>query len=203
MRGLEAIAALDTRSGLRRAMDRPQRYIATLREFVAGQGDAAEQLGDAMRAGDWARAERVAHTLKGLAAHIGADALRFHANALETSARKAQAHWGGHERLARELQSLVAQLRAALPAPVAVRGNPPASPLRLRRTAALLEAWLVQDDPRARRFASRRAADVADLLGGQAEAFAQHLSGFDFPAALTLLTTAADAVPPPASGAPT
>ena len=68
---LQAIASLDMAGGLRRAVDRPQRYIATLREFVAGQGDAAAQLAEAMHAGDWLRAERVAHTLKGLAAHIG------------------------------------------------------------------------------------------------------------------------------------
>ncbi len=198
---LQAITALDMGSGLRRALDRPQRYIATLREFVAGQGEAAAQLADAMQAGDWARAERVAHTLKGLAAHIGADALRFHANALETSARKGQAHWPGHERLARELQQLVAQLQAAMPEHTAVRSTGPASPLRLRRTAGLLRVWLTQDDPRARRFTERRAADVQALVGVRFEAFEQHVRGFDFPAALALLDVGEGAPPSSESGA--
>ena len=203
MRPLAAIAALDTRSGLRRAMDRPARYIATLREFVAGQGDAAEQLADAMHQGDWRRAERVAHTLKGLAAHIGADALRLQASAMEDAARKAHAHWSGQQRLARELQSLVTQLQAALPAPAAARDHTPASPLRLRRTAAVLQAWLAQDDPRARRFADRRRADVAALLREQAEAFVQHLSRFDFPAALAALQKAPGTAPACAPGVST
>jgi two-component system, sensor histidine kinase and response regulator len=199
---LQAVAALDTRSGLRRALDRPARYVATLREFVVGQRDAAEQLADALRAGDWLRAERVAHTLKGLAAHIGADALRFHANAMENSARKAQAHWGGHERLARELRLLVVELEAALPRQAAGRGTcGPASPLRQRRAVALLSAWLAQDDPRARRFTHRRGAEVAALLGEHGDAFVQHVNGFDFPAALALLAASEGLAPSPVSGA--
>ncbi len=201
MRPLEAIAALDLRSGLRRAMGRPQRYVATLREFAAGQGDAAERLADAMRAGDWDSAERVAHTLKGLAAHIGAETLQLQAGAMENAARKAQAHWSGQQRLARELQSLVTQLQAALPTRVVTRDSAPVSSWRRRRVVTLLEGWLVQDDPRARRFAGSRLADVEALMGAQTEAFVQHLNVFDFPAALALLRTATATGPSSAPGA--
>ncbi|RQO79909.1 response regulator [Acidovorax sp. FJL06] len=189
---LQAIPDLDTRSGLRHALDRPQRYIATLREFAASQAGTAAQLAEAMHGGDWPLAERLAHTLKGLAAHIGADALRFHANAVEQSARKGAAHWSGQERLARELQSLVGQLQAALPGPA--QGLPhrarAASPLRLQRAAGLLRAWLAQDDPRARRLLERRAGELQALLGGQFAVFELHLRGFDFPAALEVLNAA-------------
>ncbi|MBT9513488.1 MAG: response regulator [Acidovorax sp.] len=191
---LQAIPDLDTRSGLRHAMERPARYIATLREFVASQGGTAGQLAEALRSSDWPLAERLAHTLKGLAAHIGADALRFHANAVEQSARKGYAHWSGQERLARELQSLVAQLQAALPTPVLAPRTRRASPLRLERTAGLLRAWLAQDDPRARRLLERRAGDLQALMGGQFGAFELHLRGFDFPAALAVLDAAVGGV---------
>jgi len=203
MQCVQAITGLDTHSGLRRAMGRPQRYLNTLREFIAGQGDAAEQLAHALRAEDWPRAERVAHTLRGLAAHVGADALRFHANALENSARKGQAHWAVHEGLARELGSLVAQLQAALPEPVAPLRSQALSPLRRWRTARLLGVWLEQDDPRARRFVERRASDVAVLLGLSFEPFASHVRDFDFPAALGCLETNLGNDRPPDQGAST
>ncbi|KZT15993.1 hypothetical protein A1D30_10700 [Acidovorax sp. GW101-3H11] len=187
---LQTIPDLDTRGGLRRAMDRPARYIATLREFAASQAGTAEQLADALRGGDWPLAERLAHTLKGLAAHIGAGALRSHADTVEQSARQERAHWSSHEQLARELQSLVAHLQAVLPADVSVPGTRPASPLRLQRTAGVLRARLELDDPRARRLLERRSAELRALMGVQFEAFESHLRGFDFPAALAVLDTA-------------
>jgi two-component system sensor histidine kinase/response regulator len=181
-------------------MDRPARYIATLREFAASQAGTAEQLADALRGGDWPLAERLAHTLKGLAAHIGAGALRSHADTVEQSARQGRAHWSSHEQLARELQSLVAHLQAALPADVSVPGTRPASPLRLQRTAGVLRARLVLDDPRARRLLERRSAELRALMGVRFEAFESHLRGFDFPAALAVLD-AAEGITPSGSGA--
>ncbi|MBV7540315.1 response regulator [Acidovorax sp. sic0104] len=187
---LLCVPGLNTRSGLRHALDRPARYIATLREFIATQESSADQLSEALRGGDWPLAERLAHTLKGLAALIGADALRCHASAVEQSAHGGNALWSSQELLSRELQSLVTQLRAVLPVSAPTPHGGLRSPLRLERTVGLLRAWLAQDDPRARRLLERRAGDLQALMGGQFEDFEARLRDFDFPAALRVLDAA-------------
>jgi two-component system sensor histidine kinase/response regulator len=79
------VRGLDVVTGLRLAMGRPPLYRALLRRFVDTQADAPERLLAALEADDRVAAERIAHTLKGAAAQIGADLLRRDAEALETA----------------------------------------------------------------------------------------------------------------------
>jgi two-component system sensor histidine kinase/response regulator len=79
------IAGLDMVSGLRRMMGREDRYIELLKKFVAGHGDACDRISQAMAEGQWPEAERIAHTLKGLAGTIGATSLHDAAEQLEQS----------------------------------------------------------------------------------------------------------------------
>ena len=79
------VRGLDVVTGLRLAMGRPPLYRALLRRFVDTQADAPERLLAALEANDRVAAERIAHTLKGAAAQIGADLLRREAEALETA----------------------------------------------------------------------------------------------------------------------
>lgn len=70
------IDGLDVRSGLSRAMGRSALYLSLLRKFPGSQGDAVARIRDALNADDWSTAERLAHTLKGVAGTIGANALQ-------------------------------------------------------------------------------------------------------------------------------
>jgi two-component system sensor histidine kinase/response regulator len=81
--GLPRVAGLDTALGLRRVMGKKTLYLTLLQRYAQSQRDCAEQVRAALAAEDWATAERIAHTAKGLAGNIGAEALAGEAAALE------------------------------------------------------------------------------------------------------------------------
>ncbi|MBI5278506.1 MAG: response regulator [Burkholderiales bacterium] len=79
----QGIAGLDTALGLSRMAGKKPLYLAMLQRYAAGQAPAAQQVRDALAAGDAATAERVAHTLKGVSANVGATTVEQLAAALE------------------------------------------------------------------------------------------------------------------------
>jgi two-component system sensor histidine kinase/response regulator len=80
---LAEIAGLDAVTGLHLALDREVLYLSILDKFVSGQQDFPGRMADAVARADWLAAERFAHTLKGVAAQIGARLLRGLAEQLE------------------------------------------------------------------------------------------------------------------------
>ncbi|MCX7250804.1 MAG: response regulator, partial [Burkholderiales bacterium] len=74
-KALAQIDGLDSQLGLRRAAGRESLYLSLLVKFVADQAAAPDRLAQAIARSDWDEAERTAHTLKGVAAQIGAQAL--------------------------------------------------------------------------------------------------------------------------------
>ncbi len=58
-------------------------YLAMLARFIPSQGQAMQSIQDALSVNDRATAERLAHTLKGVAASVGADFLAESASQLE------------------------------------------------------------------------------------------------------------------------
>ena len=69
------LAGIDTEGGLRRMGGNSVLYLRILRKFRDSQVDAAERIRSANEAGEFDSAQREAHTLKGLAGNIGAQAL--------------------------------------------------------------------------------------------------------------------------------
>ncbi|OGS97786.1 MAG: hypothetical protein A3H99_09295 [Gallionellales bacterium RIFCSPLOWO2_02_FULL_59_110] len=63
-------------------------YLTVLEKFIPNQRQAAQSIRDALDAGDRTTAERLAHTLKGIAATVGATALAESAHLLETAIRE-------------------------------------------------------------------------------------------------------------------
>ncbi|HEX7020463.1 MAG TPA: response regulator, partial [Gemmatimonadaceae bacterium] len=76
---LPEIDGFDAREGLARVGGNRRLYRDVLRQFVEQQGGAVLEVGDALAAGDARLAERIAHSLKGVAGNIGA--MRVHAAA--------------------------------------------------------------------------------------------------------------------------
>ncbi|MES2936076.1 MAG: response regulator [Pseudomonadota bacterium] len=114
--GLPRVAGLDTALGLRRVMGKKQLYLTLLQRYAQSQRDCAAQVRAALDAGDWATAERLAHTAKGLAGNIGAEPLAAEAAALEHALREhhAAAEIDGHlELFGRSLAALLDGLAAA------------------------------------------------------------------------------------------
>lgn len=78
---------IDTDKGLQHTQGNVQLYGRLLRRFRSDQDKTLDAWKKAVDAGDWLTAERLAHTLKGLAATLGADGLQQAAAALEQMSR--------------------------------------------------------------------------------------------------------------------
>jgi two-component system sensor histidine kinase/response regulator len=79
------IPGIDTRAGLRRVVGNKRLYMDLLKRFSEGQREAVERIRSALDAGDRDLAERVAHTLKGVAGNIGASEAQAAAAEIEAA----------------------------------------------------------------------------------------------------------------------
>ena len=125
---LPTLPGLDVAGALHRMDNKPDTYLSLLRRFVASHADCAGHIDTALAAGQPKEAERLAHTLRGTAANLGADALRDAACALETTLRQGAGPAAAQAlatRLGAELAALIAMLEGVLPpAPPAVDEGP-------------------------------------------------------------------------------
>ena len=79
----EHIAGLDVSLGLELFCGNRLLYLDSLGKFLEGHRDAAGAIRRALAAGEWAVAELVAHSTKGVSGCVGATALQGAAAALE------------------------------------------------------------------------------------------------------------------------
>jgi two-component system, sensor histidine kinase and response regulator len=157
---LLSIDGFDARDGLSRVGGNRRLYVKLLRDFIEQQGPAVAQVSDALAAGDIVRAERLAHSLRGVAGNIGAQRVHAAASRLEKAIRDraTAADVGAARQLAAEaLTALITELRAAL-GPVAsdvLERSPstiPINPSRSLEAAARLTTLLADFDPAAAEF---------------------------------------------------
>ncbi len=88
---LPELQGVDTCAGLARVAGNVRLYRNILIKFRDSQSDVAEQIQQALSRGDSKTAERYAHTLKGVAANIGAEAIQEQAGALEAAIKQGTA----------------------------------------------------------------------------------------------------------------
>ncbi len=81
------IAGLDAKLGLARTNHNAGLYLAMLRKFFATQKDTLLHIRQARDAADMATAERLAHTLRGVAGNLGAGHVQACAERLESALR--------------------------------------------------------------------------------------------------------------------
>ncbi len=84
---LHGVPGLGLALGLQRVMGKESLYLDMLRMFVAGQASTPQQIRALLVQGDTATAERLAHTLRGVAGNIGASALQQAATEVELALR--------------------------------------------------------------------------------------------------------------------
>jgi len=157
---LPLIAGLDADDGLSRVGGNRKLFAKLLRQFAAQQGPALDEIADALAKGDHAVAERLAHTLKGVAGNIGAGAVQSAAAALERAIRERSDAGDverARQRVAVVLEPLTNGIRAALGTPASAVSAPvppavPANPGRSREAAAQLAVLLADSDPAAGEF---------------------------------------------------
>jgi PAS domain S-box-containing protein len=195
------IAGLDSKQGLRRALGRPSLYAELLRKFAQGQRDAVQRARAALRVSDAATAERIAHTLKGVAGNIGATTVMESATALEDSlARRATAaeiatRLAAAERclqallepLDRALSSAVAATSAATLNAQATPAPPGADSDAARRLLRQLDGLLADDDADAAQWLTSNRDQLQVLLADVYTRVAAAIDAFEFGLARTTL----------------
>jgi two-component system sensor histidine kinase/response regulator len=173
---LPSIEGLDTKDGLARVAGNGKLYLKLLRQFAEQQGPAVGQISAALAQGDAALAERIAHTLKGVAGNIGAKPVQAAAGALEkligARASSTEIEAAGHQ-AAEALDSLLSQLRSALSSapPGMPQPEAPASPVDpalVRAAAAQMTKLLSEFDAGAGEFIEANQAALRPLFSGDA-----------------------------------
>jgi two-component system sensor histidine kinase/response regulator len=192
---LRAIEGLDSAQGLRRTGGKLALYLSLLRKFVAAHGAADRQIADALAQGDDRAAERIAHSLKGVAGNLGATDLQHAAGLLEAALHERRERPAIDALLAAltpRLHALAADLGRALPPPAAE--EPAAGPAtgedRVAAVAAVrarLAALLRDDDPAANDVLDEHATLLREALPGQYDALVTATRRFNFGEALAIL----------------
>ncbi len=85
---LPEIEGIDIKDGLKRVGGNSRLYRDLLMKFAAKHSDAGLQISDALHIGDHNTAERIAHTVKGVAGNIGIKPVQFAAEKLEKAIRE-------------------------------------------------------------------------------------------------------------------
>jgi two-component system, sensor histidine kinase and response regulator len=199
---LPSVEGLDTSEGLLRVAGNQVLYLELLRQFVDQQSNAPDRIAECLATGDHDAAERLAHTLKGVAGNLGAGGVQASAAQLE----KGIASRGEgprietlRQRVAEELAGLLGPLRPALAAePTSAAAAPsPAAPLE----AEVIKALVAQMRQRLGEFDP----GAADLLESHRDAFGflfspddlaafeHHMQGYAFAEAHAMLEQAAKA----------
>lgn len=86
-KALPDIQGVDLGDGLRRVGGNTRLYRDLLVKFAAKNGDAGLQISAALQGGDLKMAERIAHTVKGVAGNLGIKQVQFAAEKLEKAIR--------------------------------------------------------------------------------------------------------------------
>ena len=184
------VPGLNVEEGLRRMNGNRRLYLSMLRKFIAGNRDVCNQIDESLRSGDWNTAERLAHTVKGVAGNIGAVEVHSEAGKVESLIRG--------KRTLEEVDAQIAILRLTLGQLFAALDHVlPCESERVvqkkvdweqvRAVCARLESLFAQSD-----------AEAADIMNENADlisaAFPKHhrrmnnaVQDFDFDAALRIL----------------
>ena len=196
---LAGLDGLDTKDGLGRVAGNRKLYLKLLRQFVEQQGPAPAQIADALARNDALLAERLAHTVKGVAGNLGARAVQPIAATLEKAiATKAAA--AELDPVLREfratMEDFVTRLRSALPQPdiAAVPSAPAAAldPTQAKRVVEEMIGHLNNFDSAAGDCLGANRAVFQALMPAEAfGTFEQHLTGFAFAEALAVLEPSA------------
>ena len=191
------VPGLDTAIGLSRVLGKKRLYLDLLRKFTAGQRGVVAAIRTALDTGDFAAAERYAHTLKGTAGNIGAHPVQDAAEQLEAVIRDARPRPEMDARLA-ELEPPLGALLAHLDAALAPNGDtaPPVAPpatvdaVALRALCGRLHQLLLDSDPDAEEVLTANADLLQAAFPDRFEAIAGQIRNFDFDEAAATLDAA-------------
>jgi two-component system sensor histidine kinase/response regulator len=187
------IHGLDTKAGLRRVLGKTSLYVSLLRKFAANQADAPTAIRAALEDGDTGTAERLAHTLKGVAGNIGADTIQAKAAFLEQAIHTAQSRPVIEDlidQLDPLLSDLIEILGRTLPVDMSMRTPVTVDPMLRDAVCGELADLLAEDDSKSVKLLH----DNRDLLNAAMPAYFHRIeaavSQFNFDEGLKLLQEA-------------
>jgi CheY-like chemotaxis protein/HPt (histidine-containing phosphotransfer) domain-containing protein len=178
-------AGLDTAAGLKLLGSNSASYLRLLHQFAANHRDDVAALTTQIECNERDTATRVAHTLKGSGATLGAQRLSAAAAALEVALR--------HEAPETDILPLLDDLRAAAaalwPAIAALPAESNDKPGATEASAVLarLETLLAADDTHATVMFEREQRGLQAMLGPEVLHLGQKIENFDYPAALAIV----------------
>lgn len=180
-------------TGLRRVLGRKPLYLSMLRKFTAGQKTAPAEIRAALLAMDWETAERLVHTVKGVAGSIGASVVQSRAATVEAVIRMREPHGavgGPLEELAESLRSLISHLEHTLPT-VEDKDLVTVEEADLKVVCDTLEALLRGDDAEAGDLLESNAGLLRAAFPNHFRRIAESIRAYDFDLALVALKAAA------------
>jgi len=198
---LPPLEGIDVADGLARMGGNSDGYRRILRQFAGSQARAPDQVRAALESGDRSLAERVAHTLKGVAGNIGAGEVRVAAAKLEGAIR------AGDEDATALIEPTAAALAVVLGSIDSLPERAPASAVRALDHEAVrvlldrLRAQIEEFDADAVDTGHAVASGVAGSpLAAPAADLLEAIDRYDFDAAGSLVDTLAAALDRAASG---
>ncbi|WP_326543739.1 PAS domain S-box protein [Pseudorhodoferax sp.] len=192
---LPVLPGLDTVAGLARVGGKHALYLRLLQQFHERQADAGARIAAALAAGDAGTAERIAHTVRGVAGNLGLGEVQQRAQAVEAAIGTNQPPADALAALEAALASAVAGLRGALQ-PEASTAAPEAAAAHADapRHAAHLARLLAASDGEAGDYFSAHRGTLRQALGDSAASrLAGALDDYEFELALEHLRGAAEA----------
>ena len=191
---IPVVEGLDTADGLLRVAGNRKLYLKLLRQFSVQQAEAPAQIAVQLKTGDRATAERTAHTVKGVAANLGAKAVQAAAGELEKAlhgnldAARLESLRGEFEAV---LTPFVERLSAALGKEAAVAAAPAGiavDPAQLKLLVEQMNKHLSEFDAAASDCLEANRDAFASLFSAEEFGkFEQHVQDYAFDDALALL----------------
>jgi two-component system sensor histidine kinase/response regulator len=149
------IPGIDTATALKRTGGSPQRYQSLLTCFVDSQSAAPSEIRAALAIEDATAALRIAHSLKGAAANLGANSLAEKAAKVEAAIESKRGVARALEALSQSLNATIAAIRTAVPAE---------SPARDSAVGAVEAAAIVQSLARLKRLLQADDGEASDFI---------------------------------------
>jgi PAS domain S-box-containing protein len=192
--GLPVITGLDTAGGLARVAGNKKLYLKLLRQFADEQATGEALIYTALAKGDAPTAERLAHTLKGVAGNLGAKPVQAAAGSIEKMIHEGAARTDldrALKVLAGALEPLITQLKMLPGAPLAAPVAAVVDRAQVRAAVRKMGELLAGFDAGAAAYLEAnehplRAAFEADAWNR----FARHVRDFSFADAEALLKQA-------------
>ncbi len=190
------IGGIDVAQGLRQCAGNRKLYTSLLRKFLLNMTTTPEQMRDALGRGDLSLAQRLAHSLKGVAANLGATRCAGLGAELENSISQG-APLTELDALLAALQQHLAELGAnieqTLPAAVPDPAPPTLDPTQLHGVCRNLSELLLSSDVQAGSLLESHTDLLATGLGSGFALLRQQVQDFDYASALATLRTVASA----------